>query len=521
MTETLFEELKRYVRFEAADQTCLRAFGPVAAPHFAAVADVFYARVVEHEEARAVFSGPDQIERLKHSLREWMRLLFEGPWDEAYFQRRLRIGRVHVQIALPQRYMMAAMNVVRTALIDVVARHPANDSVQLRLAIHKLLDIELAIMLESYREDYVAHVQREERLERDDLQRQLALSEARYEEIVEKAEALIATFDREGRLLWFNAKCERLTGLSRADARGLVWLDLFVPAADHAAVRARLSSLSSGEAAAAYEGAIPVIESGQCRVRWHFTTLPSRAEPALCAIGIDVSNEHDLGVRTRRAERLAALGTMAAGLAHEIRNPLNAAHLQLTLADRKLSREPIDLDGARAAVRVADAEMRRLGLLVQDFLEFARPQPLRLAPTDLQKTLEVTTALLEPEAQARGVALRLAPHGAVTVEVDEEKIKQVLLNLVRNAIEATGSSGHVDLQLSRKESQVEIVVRDTGSGLDADAPIFEPFYTTKEHGTGLGLAIVHRIVMDHGGAVGVRSAPGDTQFSVTLPVAHA
>ncbi|HKP55469.1 MAG TPA: HAMP domain-containing sensor histidine kinase, partial [Polyangiales bacterium] len=180
-----------------------------------------------------------------------------------------------------------------------------------------------------------------------------------------------------------------------------------------------------------------------------------------------------------------------------------------------------DVEGAKTAVSAADSEVERLGALVQDFLQFARPHPLRLARVDLRRTLESTISLLRPEASSRGVALRLEPGAETLVEIDEEKIKQVLLNLVRNAIEASGDRGHVELSLNADGAQVQLVVRDDGPGVENDAPIFEPFFTTKEQGTGLGLAIVHRIVMDHGGQVAVQSTPGDTRFSVSLPRTRA
>jgi signal transduction histidine kinase len=213
---------------------------------------------------------------------------------------------------------------------------------------------------------------------------------------------------------------------------------------------------------------------------------------------------------------------MAAGLAHEIRNPLNAAHLQLTLLERRLGRASPDVDKAREAAQLAAGEVRRLGALVGEFLDFAKPQPLRRARADLAQTAEVIASLLTPEAAAAGVDLVLERHGPVLTEFDDEKMKQVVHNLVRNAIEATGEAGTVRIRVAARGGEAVLEVEDDGPGLPSpDAPVFEPFYTTKESGTGLGLAIVHRIVSDHLGTVDVDSRPGRTVFAVTLPIPAA
>ena len=521
--ETLFEELKRYTRFGAEDEAALRRLAPLARPQFRAIAEAFYGRLSEHEYAHRVFSGPAQIERLKGTLVAWLDLLLSGPWDEAYYQRRLRIGRTHVRIELPQRYMFGAMDHIRIWL-SRIANEVFQDDLAGRIAVvaalHKILDLELAIMLESYQEAFVEKVQYLERLEKVNLQRQLAMSEARYDEVVEKSEALIATADPEGGVILFNTKCESVTGIPRADAAGKSWLELFVAEADRPQVAAWHAAVLAGEAAPSYEGPVQGADGRAHQVRWHFTTLPGGDTPLLCAIGVDVSEEHELSIRTRRAERLASLGTMAAGLAHEIRNPLNAAHLQLNVARRRLLRTGGD-EGAARAVELADSEMSRLAGLVEDFLQFARPQPLRLARGDLRATTEVTVRLVAPEAAARGVQISVAPGPAVWTEYDDEKMKQVLLNLLRNGVEAAageGGGGDVTVAVGTRGGDAIVMVEDSGAGFASDAPIFEPFFTTKESGTGLGLAIVHRIVGDHGGGVEAARTAGRTRFSIVLPL---
>ena len=176
------------------------------------------------------------------------------------------------------------------------------------------------------------------------------------------------------------------------------------------------------------------------------------------------------------------------------------------------------MEGALETSEVVGGEIRRLGLLVEEFLQFARPQALRLGRCGLRATLAEVVSLLEPELQALGVRLEVVPGPEVEAEIDAERIKQVLHNLLRNAAEAAGASGRVRVSVGRRDAGGLVEVEDDGPGLPPDgAQIFEPFYTTKPGGTGLGLAIVHRIVTDHGGTVDFESAPGRTRFTVFLP----
>ncbi len=168
MAETLFEELKRYVAFSPEDERALLDLHAVTRDRFATIADVFYARILEHTEARRVLEGGEsQVGHLKVTLRAWMEQLLTGPWDEAYFERRCRIGRLHVRIALPQHYMMGAMNIIRAEfdrLIDERYTGRLGTQSAARMALGKILDLELAIMLHTYREDLLAQQARSERL---------------------------------------------------------------------------------------------------------------------------------------------------------------------------------------------------------------------------------------------------------------------------------------------------------------------------------------------------------------------
>jgi two-component system sensor histidine kinase HydH len=166
-SETFFKSLQRYVGFSEDSTAALRSFHPIAAPHFRSIIDDFYAAIEAHPGARAAITGGAvQIDRLKRTLIQWMDSMLLGPHDEAYFAMRARIGRVHVRIELPQSYMFTAMNRIRVHLLNVLRGAPLSDAEKNRVgdALHQILDLELAIMLETYREDLVAKNRSAERL---------------------------------------------------------------------------------------------------------------------------------------------------------------------------------------------------------------------------------------------------------------------------------------------------------------------------------------------------------------------
>ena len=164
----LFQELQRYVGFGESDERALRALHPKLTSTFPAVSEAFYERVLEHADARAALTrGEKHVGQLKGTLVRWMNELFLGPWDAAYVERRARIGRVHVQIALPQHYMVSAMNVVRVQLRERIAQvldERSDEGRVARDALERICDLDLALMLHTYREDLEASQARSERL---------------------------------------------------------------------------------------------------------------------------------------------------------------------------------------------------------------------------------------------------------------------------------------------------------------------------------------------------------------------
>jgi signal transduction histidine kinase len=213
--------------------------------------------------------------------------------------------------------------------------------------------------------------------------------------------------------------------------------------------------------------------------------------------------------------------TLAAGVAHEVRNPLNSVQINLTILEQELS----DLVGDRQAhvftvlAKIA-AEIKRLDDFVSEFLRFARPPKLNRERLPLGPLLADLAAFITPECSKNGVSLRLELEGPESARVDGYLLKQAVLNLVLNALQATPPGGHLVLRTAGGEGRLEVSVGDDGEGMSPEtrAQAFTPFFTTRAEGTGLGLPLVQRIVEQHGGSIEIVTAAGaGTTVTLTIP----
>lgn len=379
------DELLAYVSLGDEDQLRLRALHPLLEPRFPEIAVRFYEAVWRSPGASGVLKSREQIERLRVTLVDWMSTGLMGPYDDRFYEKRSRIGRRHVAIGLGNQYMFTAMNVVRLAYHEHIAVLCGQDAAATSRAVNKLLDIELAIMVQHYQLD--------------------------------SEEKLVAR--------------ERL---------------------------------------------------GQ-------------------------------------AERITAIQTMTSGIAHEVRNPLNAAKLQLELLERRLRRRGND-EQLTEPCQLAQREIDRLTLLLNDFLSFARPPELHLGDACIGQILVQVVELERVAAERRGAELVLVtcPMDLVA-RVDAGKIHQIVLNLVRNAVEAVSAGGHVTVELAADDASFRIRIQDDGLGIPVEARhrIYEPFFSTKETGTGLGMSIVHSLVTLHGGSIDLDTSSRGTRFDVHIP----
>ncbi len=236
---------------------------------------------------------------------------------------------------------------------------------------------------------------------------------------------------------------------------------------------------------------------------------------------VTVIENSQLAARLRERDRLAAIGEMAAGLAHEIRNPLGA----IKGAAECLDPNEVDKEEEEELLQIIIEEANRLNGVVSQFLDYARPFRARFAETDVNLLMEKIARLIDVGQEEKRVRLELQLDAELPlVDLDPEQIKQVILNLVLNGIDASGErEPHVVIstRLIAGRDRVELSVRDHGGGIPRETldHIFIPFFTTKQHGTGLGLAVCQRIVNNHGGYISVQSELGrGTEFTIRLPL---
>jgi PAS domain S-box-containing protein len=237
----------------------------------------------------------------------------------------------------------------------------------------------------------------------------------------------------------------------------------------------------------------------------------------------DITEKRHREAQLRRAESLASLTTLAAGVAHEIKNPLGSISIHIQLIKKAIQgKEQVEIPFLERHLGVVDEEIERLNKIVVDFLFAVRPMDVQLRESDPGKLVTEIADFIRPEAEKAKANLVLTVAKRLPlVALDERLIKQALLNLVKNALAAMPGGGELKLSADSSDEEVLLSVEDTGLGIsEEDLPkIFEPYFTTKDNGTGLGLTITFKIVREHGGEITVASRPGHgSTFAIHLPI---
>ncbi|MBW2284360.1 MAG: PAS domain-containing protein [Deltaproteobacteria bacterium] len=324
---------------------------------------------------------------------------------------------------------------------------------------------------------------------------------------------LIAT-DRDGRIAFFNDAAEKITGLEVDEVRGK---------APGEVLPDRLCGLA------------PALEKGASLLERELECAFSQGKTV--PVGViatqirndegefvgnvlilrDLAEVRRLQGEIRRTEKLAALGGLAAGVAHEIRNPLSSIKGLASYFGSKFSEGSEDKEVAGVMVREVD----RLNRVISELLEFARPSELKPAPTDLNGLLDHSLMLVQQDAVTRNITIDLRKDEKVPrVSIDPDRMTQCLLNLYLNAIQAMKEGGRLSIRsLLDGDGNASLEIEDTGEGIRPEdlGRIFDPYFTTKDSGTGLGLAIVHKILEAHDAGITVRSTPGKgTVFAISF-----
>jgi two-component system, NtrC family, sensor histidine kinase HydH len=234
----------------------------------------------------------------------------------------------------------------------------------------------------------------------------------------------------------------------------------------------------------------------------------------------DLTDERRLEQEIVRKDKLTAMGELASGVAHEVRNPLNA----ISMIAQRFEREFVPRTGAkeyRSLTSVLMKEAARVNGIVQQFMTFARPPKVRLNEMPAEQFIVHIAALFGAQAKAKGIHFRSPTKPEGQIRVDADQMTQALLNVLQNALEATPKGGTISLQMIRKEGSVAFEISDSGAGIPAEriGRIFDLYFTTKPNGTGMGLAITHQIVTQHQGVIEVHSGLNQgTVFSISIPL---
>ncbi|MBI4715615.1 MAG: PAS domain S-box protein [Nitrospirae bacterium] len=329
----------------------------------------------------------------------------------------------------------------------------------------------------------------------------------------------LLTTDLEGRITSFNRAAEEITGYTIEEVTGKFWGTVFPLKEIHAIFHSKDHPASRWR----FDGEI-LRKDGKHRIVGVTVSIlkdESGQDKGVIGIFQDLTQIVEMETEVKKREKMAMVGELAAGMAHEIRNPLASLSGSLQILKKEL---PIDGENARL-MDIALRETDRLNVKMTEFLAYARPAPLKKKRCDLHGLLRDTLDLLKNNEEYRAEVVIDAPlEEDLPALVDPNQISQVFWNLALNALQAMPGGGALTVTSRRLRGaggEAEIVFRDTGEGVDVTLldKIFVPFFTTKEKGTGLGLSIVHRIVEEHGGRIRVAGTPGrGAEFRIYLPL---
>lgn len=329
--------------------------------------------------------------------------------------------------------------------------------------------------------------------------------------ILESIPTGVLTLDAGGAVTSLNGPGERLLGLRASAIKGRAVSEALQAVPDLTAWV--LDALAGDRLLHERDFALTAEGGRRVTVRASASDLRTGAgqTDGLVVLLRDITEVSRLEAHLRRSDKLAALGTLSAGVAHEVRNPLHALGLNLHLLQAEVTAGPPDLKAVRGYLDILRSELQRLDRIVENFLRFSKPSVPEIKPVDTAALVERVLGLVAFEAADHGVAIetRLDPE-LPSVPADEGQLSQVFLNVIINALQAMPDGGALAVTTRRDGDWAEVAVKDTGPGISEDVllHVFDPYFTTRPSGIGLGLAIAHRIVQGHQGSLDVESQAG-------------
>jgi PAS domain S-box-containing protein len=518
MSQRLFEryrDLQAYVGWTADDAARVRAAAEIVDRRIDDLVSDFYAEIQRHPDAlRVITGGQAQIERLMVSLRSWLRDSLQGHSDLDYVVRRWNIGLRHAEIGLNPAFTAAAMSRLRNGITRILAAAgtiPAADLPMITQSFNKLLDLDLAIIQDAYEAEFL----RCERLAEHER------AESKFHRLVEAAAGLVMILRADQTIAYASPQCSELTGHAADEVLDQPFAQLFLDDPSKFKLDAAISATVAGQPINSLELQIRHRDGRHRWFVWNTQRLDElEGHPVVLMVGQDFTERREEQERLLRAERLAGIGQMVTGIAHESRNALQRIQSCTEMLELEIEDKP---EGQRLVRRLQEAQDTLLHLF-DEVRNFAAPIQLEKEPCHVDSAWREAWSLLESSRRGREAKLVENIDGAdLSVTADRFRIVQVFRNLLENSLAACPDP--VEIKITCRNAHLhsrpalEITIGDNGPGLSPDArqSVFEPFFTTKTKGTGLGMAIARRIIDAHGGriAVGNHPSPG-AEFRITL-----
>jgi PAS domain S-box-containing protein len=339
----------------------------------------------------------------------------------------------------------------------------------------------------------------------------------------------VFVFDKYRKIILFNSACEQIIGFSREEITRNDYncLDIFNCHSSDGSCLAMCPGLDLFEekrTKIAREYLIKTKDGKQKRVITNYSIIKDENDEIEYVVGVmrDITEEKIFNEELVRAKTLSTLGQYSNELAHEIKNPLNAINIQMSLLEREIGKHDLSTrEELSDIVKVVKEEISRLNKLATDCLNFSKSGDLQRKDEDIGQIFDELLSLITPHAGLNGINISMKIlTDCPQILVDKDKLKQAFLNIIINAIDVMVGGGDIEINISKEDDRLNISLKDTGPGVPAEQhdKIFDLFYSTKSGGTGVGLAITKNIIHAHGGNIRFRELKKGAEFIIELPL---